>query len=70
VEEFVLGAPRGGGQSLQDVLKMERIRWHPDKAQQRWGMDALFEVEMEAITIVFQTIDALWVDRQNRGDIS
>ena len=69
VEEFVLAAPRGGDQSLQDVLKMERIRWHPDKAQQRWGMDALNEAEMKAITIVFQTIDALWVERQNRGDI-
>ncbi|KAF8245592.1 hypothetical protein K440DRAFT_633962 [Wilcoxina mikolae CBS 423.85] len=70
VEEFVLAAPRYGGQSLQDVLKMERIRWHPDKAQQRWGMDALTEIKMKAITTVFQTIDALWVDRQKRGDIS
>lgn len=66
VEEFMLAAPRAGGQALRDVLKTERIRWHPDKAQQRWGMDALGEIEMRAITTVFQTIDGLWSDHKSR----
>lgn len=68
VEEFFAAFPRGGGQSLQDVLKTERIRWHPDKAQQRWGLDALTGSEMKAITTVFQTIDTMWVVHRNKAE--
>lgn len=65
VEAFILAHP--AEQTLQDVLKAERIRWHPDKAQQRWGREALTDVEMKAITTVFQTIDALWKARDGIG---
>ena len=66
VEEFILAAPRE--RALQEVIKTERVRWHPDKAQQRWGRDALTETEMQAITTVFQTIDGLWVDRRDKNE--
>ncbi|KAI5814392.1 hypothetical protein BZA77DRAFT_356645 [Pyronema omphalodes] len=64
VEEFMLAAP--GEEEITDVLKRERVRWHPDKAQQRWGLDALTKTEMEAITMVFQTVDALWAEYKGK----
>jgi len=67
VEEFVLAAP-GGRSTLADVVKVERIRWHPDKAQQRWGRGALGEMEMRAVTTVFQTLDALWVEHKKQDE--
>jgi hypothetical protein len=60
VEEFVLAAPVEEGRSMQDVLKAERVRWHPDKAQQRWGKHGLDAEEVKGITAVFQTIDTLY----------
>jgi phosphoglycolate phosphatase-like HAD superfamily hydrolase len=68
VEEFMLAAP--GEEEITDVLKRERVRWHPDKAQQRWGLDALTKTEMEAITMVFQTVDALWAEYKGKGKSS
>lgn len=68
VEEFMLAAPRE--EEITDVLKRERVRWHPDKAQQRWGLDALTKTEMEAITMVFQTVDALWAEYKGKGKSS
>lgn len=65
VEEFILAAPKER-MGLQDVIKAERVRWHPDKAQQRWGREALTETEMRAITTVFQTVDGLWREREER----
>ncbi|PWW74313.1 hypothetical protein C7212DRAFT_283484 [Tuber magnatum] len=53
-------------ESLLDVLKVERIRWHPDKAQQRWGKRGLSEEEQRGITTVFQTVDSLWVEYKGR----
>ncbi|KAI5857580.1 hypothetical protein BZA05DRAFT_384031 [Tricharina praecox] len=67
VEEFILAAS-GGRSSLADVVKVERIRWHPDKAQQRWGRDALGEMEMRAVTTVFQTLDALWAEHKKQNE--
>lgn len=56
----------GEGEDLLDVLKVERIRWHPDKAQQRWGKRGLSEEEQRGITAVFQTVDSLWVEYKGR----
>lgn len=66
VEEFLYAALNGLGDGSMDILKRERIRWHPDKAQQRWGIEALTDMEMRAITTVFQTIDALWNEYRNK----
>ena len=43
------------------ALKEERVRWHPDKVQQRVG-GKLDEDVTRAVTAVFQTIDRLWGD--------
>ncbi|KAF2714541.1 hypothetical protein K504DRAFT_456758 [Pleomassaria siparia CBS 279.74] len=41
------------------MLKMERVRWHPDKMQQRFGQHIDPET-MKSVTAVFQVIDKLW----------
>ena len=43
------------------LLKEERVRWHPDKVQQRLG-GRVDEVLMRDVTAVFQVVDALWAD--------
>lgn len=41
------------------VLKVERVRWHPDKMQQRFGQHIDADT-MKSVTAVFQTVDRLW----------
>jgi hypothetical protein len=45
------------------LLKAERVRWHPDKMQQRFGQHMEAET-MKLVTAVFQVIDRLWNDRR------
>ncbi|KAI5781145.1 hypothetical protein EDC01DRAFT_244410 [Geopyxis carbonaria] len=68
VEEFILTARCGGDDQFLDTIKLERIRWHPDKAQQRWGNEGLSDEQMKAITTVFQTIDKLWLKYKQNVD--
>ena len=42
------------------ILKTERVRWHPDKMQQRFGVNRLDEETVRKITAVFQVVDRLW----------
>ncbi|KAM7209957.1 hypothetical protein V8F06_014660 [Rhypophila decipiens] len=42
-------------------LKDERVRWHPDKFQQKLG-GTVDEGVMRDVTAIFQVIDALWND--------
>ncbi|KAI5863147.1 hypothetical protein GGS23DRAFT_609601 [Durotheca rogersii] len=67
---YVLGAGPPSGdepESAEDArdllatLKEERVRWHPDKMQQRFGGKADDEV-MRGVTAVFQVVDRLWSD--------
>jgi len=62
-ERFFLYAPTAGqpteGQ-LGKVLKTERVRWHPDKIQQKLGGQDVSEDVMQAVTAVFQVIDTMW----------
>ncbi|KAF2846416.1 hypothetical protein T440DRAFT_471858 [Plenodomus tracheiphilus IPT5] len=45
------------------VLKVERVRWHPDKMQQRFGR--LVDAQtMRLVTAVFQVVDRLWNERR------
>ncbi|CAG5178716.1 uncharacterized protein ALTATR162_LOCUS8840 [Alternaria atra] len=44
------------------LLKSERVRWHPDKMQQRFGQHIHGDT-MKLVTAVFQVIDRLWNDR-------
>ncbi|KAI0165869.1 hypothetical protein GGR57DRAFT_139605 [Xylariaceae sp. FL1272] len=47
-------------------LKDERVRWHPDKIQQRLG-GKVDGVVMKDVTAVFQIIDELWSDTRSRA---
>lgn len=41
------------------LLKLERVRWHPDKMQQRFGQH-IDQETMKSVTAVFQVVDRLW----------
>lgn len=76
VERFFKHAPQppstgdavvGGGDlvvplDLAAILKAERVRWHPDKMQQRFrgqGIE-LDEKTLKIVTAVFQVVDRMW----------
>lgn len=62
VERFFKHAPQSDGldeeANLPKVLKMERVRWHPDKFV-RPGLD---NETTALVTAVFQIVDRLWSD--------
>lgn len=63
IERFFLLASSGGQPTesqLSKVLKVERVRWHPDKIQQKLGGQDVSENVLQAVTAVFQVIDTLW----------
>ena len=63
VERFFLFAPTSGqpmGAQLSKVLKLERVRWHPDKIQQKLGGQDVEESVIQGVTEVFQIIDRMW----------
>ncbi len=72
IEDFFLNAPTSGDPDQADfmkVLKTERVRWHPDKIQQKLGGQNVDEAKMRAVTAVFQIIDRLWSDiREKKKD--
>ena len=72
VEDFLRHAPRtneqtGEKQDLGSILKRERVRWHPDKVQQRYGSLELEPSTMKSVTAVFQIIDRLWTEEKERN---
>ncbi|KAI0528026.1 hypothetical protein F5B22DRAFT_16401 [Xylaria bambusicola] len=46
-------------------LKDERVRWHPDKIQQRLG-GRVDEAVLRDVTAVFQIVDKLWTDTRSK----
>lgn len=69
VEAFMRHAPPPPGVSeatdraatdLLATLKSERVRWHPDKMQHRYGSLGIDEVVMRSVTEVFQIVDTMW----------
>lgn len=63
IERFFLYAPSSGQPTemqLSKVLKLERVRWHPDKIQQKLGGQDVGEDVLQAVTEVFQVIDRIW----------
>jgi hypothetical protein len=63
IERFFLFASSGGQPTeaqLNKILKLERVRWHPDKIQQKLGGQDISKDVMEAVTSVFQVIDQMW----------
>lgn len=65
VERFFRNAPQpkmGEPEAdLRAVLKVERVRWHPDKVQQRFGSQRIDDETRKMVTAVFQFIDMMWL---------
>ncbi|KAF3256669.1 hypothetical protein TWF132_003685 [Orbilia oligospora] len=71
IEDFFKSAPKASSgangsesKSYADILRLERVRWHPDKALQRWGREAISDDILQGITAVFQIIDSLWTEER------
>lgn len=68
VESFFRHAEQYAGwgeRGLGSLLKVERVRWHPDKMQQRAGNKGVDEETMKTITAVFQVIDRMWSEAKS-----
>ena len=50
----------GKGGALGEVLKKERVKWHPDKMQQRAGEGGIDAETLKLVTAVFQVVDRMW----------
>ena len=71
IEKFItLGvgsAPQDQDNSvLVTALKQERVRWHPDKVQQRYGFMQIDELTIQGVTATFQVFDRMWNDLKRR----
>jgi len=62
VREFMRHVPGG---DLIATLKVERVRWHPDKMQHRYGALGIDESMMRSVTEVFQIIDRMWNEERH-----
>ncbi|KAL1955872.1 hypothetical protein VTO42DRAFT_8030 [Malbranchea cinnamomea] len=49
------------------TLKAERVRWHPDKIQHRYGMLGMEDQVMKSVTEVFQILDRMWVEEKAKS---
>ena len=74
VEEFLrkaLSEDLDGGKDdrerLTKILKVERVRWHPDKIQQRYGALGIDERTLKSVTAVFQIVDRMWGEVKGQG---
>jgi len=65
IEDFMRRAPTNDDDSRMQALKAERVRWHPDKIQQRFG-GAVDEGTMKVVTGVFQVVDGLVEQERKR----
>ncbi|KPM43113.1 hypothetical protein AK830_g3482 [Neonectria ditissima] len=61
-----LGLGEIGEREFAAKLKEERVRWHPDKMQQRLG-GQVDEETMKDVTAIFQIIDRLWGEARGTG---
>lgn len=72
IERFVKKGTAGhepveGGDPLANAIKTERVRWHPDKIQQRYGFMDIDETTLKGVTAVFQAFDAIWNEIREKG---
>lgn len=63
IERFLRASPAWTKDS-SGLLKVERVRWHPDKMQRRFGQH-INKDTIRIVTVVFQVIDQMWNARQN-----
>ncbi|OJJ32350.1 hypothetical protein ASPWEDRAFT_96119, partial [Aspergillus wentii DTO 134E9] len=74
VEEFMRHAPalepnadeKDTSADLLTTLKTERVRWHPDKIQHRYGALGVDDSVIRSVTEVFQIIDQMWNDLREK----
>ncbi|KAK0296918.1 hypothetical protein LTR54_005002 [Friedmanniomyces endolithicus] len=66
IEDFMRHAPADDERTKLQLLKAERVRWHPDKIQQRFA-GAVDEGTMKLVTGVFQVVDALFEEERAKG---
>lgn len=72
METFILNGTKHASPHLEwetallRALKIERVRWHPDKIQQRFGSLEIDEKTRKGVTAVFQAIDRMWSDRKGK----
>lgn len=69
VREFFihgLAADEIGEAAFAAKLRDERVRWHPDKIQQRLG-GAVDDKVLKDVTAIFQIIDRLWADVRGKS---
>ncbi|KAJ6135480.1 hypothetical protein N7512_000640 [Penicillium capsulatum] len=64
VREFLVRAPKST--DLLATLKIERVRWHPDKMQHRYGAQGIEDAVMQSVTEVFQIVDRMWTEERER----
>lgn len=72
IKRFVWNAPPSSssskesndGDDLTSTLKVERVRWHPDKMLHRYGNLGLGQDKslIQSVTEVFQILDQLWTE--------
>lgn len=68
IEDFMRHAPHNNddsGPTRLQILKMERVKWHPDKIQQRFT-GSVDEGTMKIVTGIFHVVDALLEDERER----
>ena len=58
IEDFMSHTPAEDHRRRLQILKAERVRWHPDKVQQRFG-GKVGEGTMRIVTGVFQVVDGM-----------
>ncbi|KAK6431344.1 hypothetical protein LTR95_012494 [Oleoguttula sp. CCFEE 5521] len=64
IEDFMRHIPvSANGKTKMQLLKAERVRWHPDKVQQRFA-GAVDEGTMKVVTGIFQIIDAMFEEER------
>ena len=73
IERFVsMGTSRNnvveGTDSFANAIKIERVRWHPDKIQQRYGFMEIDENTLKGVTAVFQVFDTIWNELRDHAE--
>ena len=53
--------------TLATILRNERVRWHPDKVQQKFGSFGIEESTLRGVTAVFQVIEDMWKENKKSG---
>ncbi|KAK4561727.1 hypothetical protein LTR86_004406 [Recurvomyces mirabilis] len=66
IEDFLRHGTRYGEGTAGSLLKAERVRWHPDKVQQRFA-GKVEEGTMKLVTGVFQVVDALFEEERKKS---